>query len=170
MTTTRKTPDVSASAIGKYLAQILGDPTFKTCEDINDIHEVLYDAWCRSKYHMPGGLGDAFIFTERIDIRSAVCELKEKHWLTQQILELTEEDGEEYMLVSDCYLSGKKSLFLICGNTGSRDDVILYTTEAVQFWMKHAPGLPTCIVGMTATGKDKDVFVGVAALQLASYM
>jgi hypothetical protein len=170
MTTKRKTPDAAVSTIGRYLSQLLGDPALKTCEDIDDIHETLYEAWSFSKYNMPGGLGDAFIFTERLDIRSAVCELKEKHWLTQQVLELTEGDGETYMLVSDCYLTGKKSLFLICGNTGSREDVIQYTAEAVQFWMKHAYGLPTCLVGMTTTGKDKDVFVGIAALQLSSYV
>lgn len=135
-----RTPNLSQSALLRYLYQIFKVQSIKNCKTPEDAIDTLVQL---DDIYVPEGLdGECALIYERLNVRGSVWALSRHCRIAQIALEL----GDGYFLISDENTSGADSLFLcassISDNTNDMCKDLSYVTSS---WFSQ--GCPSIIVG-----------------------
>lgn len=155
-----KTPNLSQSALLRYLGQIFKTTAIRSCRTPEEAIEILTQL---DDTYVPEGLdGECAIIYERLNVRGSVWALSRHCRLAQIALEL----GDGYFLISDENTSGADSLFLCASSiSDTSEDMAADLGYIVKSWCSN--GCPTIILGGYEDKKYGGT-VHVVAAQLTS--
>lgn len=155
-----RTPNLSKTALLRYLSQIFKTSAIKNCREPEDAIDTLNQT---DDVYVPEGLdAECALIYERLNVRGSVWALSRHCRIAQIALEL----GDGYFLISDENTSGAESLFLCASSiSDTPEDMHKDLGYIVSSWCSS--GCPTLIMGGY---KDKKVggTVHVVAAQLCT--
>lgn len=160
----RTTPSMAESALLRYLQQIF---KLKGIEGCGDAYAAIDFIRGNSDVYVPEGLdSECALIYERKNVRGALWQLTASKDLAMTALEVGDEDGRGYFLISDANLSGAVSLFLCAVSINDcQAEAQADLTYIINSWSRH--GCPRITIG-GYPDKNHGGSVHIVAAQLAS--
>lgn len=164
MATKRSVPSMAESALLRYLQQIF---KIKGIEGCGDAYTAIDFIRGSDNAYVPEGLdAECALIYERKNVRGALWSLTPSKDLAMTALEVGDDEGRGYFLISDENLSGADSLFLCAVSINDcQSDAQADITYVINSWSRH--GCPRITIG-GYHDKKHGGSVHIIAAQLAS--